>query len=480
MLPWQRRFLRGALVEGRFESALSVARGNGKTTLVSAIACAAITGPLARPRGETVIVASSFGQARIAFEHVLAFLEPDIEADPKRFRIQDSANRASVEDRITGARIRALGSDPRRAHGLAPVLVICDEPAQWAEGTSEAMRSALLTGLGKIPGGRIWSIGTLPADEYHWFRRAFGDGEEGGCDYAQLHRAPIDADPTKRASWAAANPSLGVMPTLERQIKAEAGKIAMDPGLAAAFRALRLNAGTSDTSRAMLIDADLWRSHEREAFEPQDGYPVFGVDLGGTAAFSAVAAYWPSAGQLAGLAAIGDTPDPATRGVRDGVGNLYVDLVKEGSLVLHPGHTVDVGVLLSQAVRRFGYPMALAADRWREGELRDGLDSAKIPNTMLLEMRGQGYKDGGEDVRAFRRAVAEGRVSPVRSRLFRNAMSEAVTVSDPAGNAKLAKGSEGGRRTRARDDVAAAGILAVSLGVRRIYVGTGDFYKGTV
>ena len=29
-----------------------------------------------------------------------------------------------------------------------------------------------------------------------------------------------------------------------------------------------------------------------------------------------------------------------------------------------------------------------------------------------LELRGQGYKDGGEDVRSFRRAVAEGRVTP--------------------------------------------------------------------
>ena len=36
-------------------------------------------------------------------------------------------------------------------------------------------------------------------------------------------------------------------------------------------------------------------------------------------------------------------------------------------------------------------------------------------------------------------------------------------LSDPAGNSKLAKGSEGGRRLRARDDAAAAAILAVGL-----------------
>ena len=49
-------------------------------------------------------------------------------------------------------------------------------------------------------------------------------------------------------------------------------------------------------------------------------------------------------------------------------------------------------------------------------------------------------------------------------------MAEARTISDPAGNAKLSKGSQGGRRVRARDDAAtaaAAAILAVAAGYRQ-------------
>ena len=46
-------------------------------------------------------------------------------------------------------------------------------------------------------------------------------------------------------------------------------------------------------------------------------------------------------------------------------------------------------------------------------------------------------------------------------------MGEAVTIADPAGNEKLAKSSEGGRRSRARDDAAATAILAVAEGCRR-------------
>ena len=56
---------------------------------------------------------------------------------------------------------------------------------------------------------------------------------------------------------------------------------------------------------------------------------------------------------------------------------------------------------------------------------------------------------------------------PAPSHLLRSAMAEARTVSDPAGNAKLSKGSQGGRRVRARDDAAAAAILAVAAGVRQ-------------
>ena len=67
----------------------------------------------------------------------------------------------------------------------------------------------------------------------------------------------------------------------------------------------------------------------------------------------------------------------------------------------------------------------------------------------------------------FRRACADRDVLPAPSLLLRSAMAEARTVSDPAGNAKLSKGSQGGRRLRARDDAAAAAILAVAAGVRQ-------------
>ena len=459
MLPWQRRFVRGAFAAGTGSAALSIARGNGKTALLSAIACASLDGPLAVPRGEVVLVASSFEQARIAFEHVIAFMGDKLD-DKRRWKVWDTAQQARIEDRQTGARVRCIGSDPRRAHGLAPVLVLADEPAQWPESTGERMVAALRTAAGKQPHSRFVALGTRPADPEHWFAKMLA----GGADYAQSHAARADDSAFQKRTWAKANPSLGHMPDLLAAIGNEARQAKADPAMLASFEALRLNLGTSDTEVATLLSAGLWASIEGEA--ERAGPCVWGIDLGTSAAQSAVAAYWPGSGRLECLAAFPAEPSLAERGLRDGAGGLYVECARRGELITVGGRAVDVGLLLQAALGRFGKPSRVVADRWREAELRDALDKAGVPPA-AFETRGMGYRDGAEDVRAFRRACADGRVVPVPSLLLRSAMAEARTISDPAGNAKLSKGSQGGRRLRARDDAAAAAILAVAVGVRQ-------------
>ena len=458
VLPWQRRFIRGAFAPGVQSAGLSVGRGNGKTALLSGIAAATLDGPLMVPRGETVIVASSFEQARIAFEHVLAFMGDKL-ADNRRWKIWDTAQQARIEDRQTGARVRCVGSDPRRAHGLAPVLVLADEPAQWVETTGERMVAALRTAAGKQPHSRFVALGTRPADVEHWFAKMLA----GGADYAQCHAAGPDDPRFQRRTWAKANPSLAHMPDLEAAIRTEARQARQDPALLASFDSLRLNAGTEDSAVSTLLDAGLWRSIEGTA--ERGGAPTWGVDLGGSAAQSAISAYWPQTGALASLAAFPAAPSLRERGMRDGVSGLYVECARRGELLTLGRHTVDVTALLQAALEAFGRPSRIVADRWREGDLREALDAAGVPRA-ILEFRGMGFRDGAEDVRGFRKACADRRVVPAPSLLLRSAMAEARTVSDAAGNSKLSKGSQGGRRARARDDAAAAAILAVAAGDR--------------
>ena len=456
-LPWQRRFLRGALAPGVAESALSVGRGNGKSTLIAGVACAALDGPLAEDAAEIVIVASSHEQAGLIFRHVQRFLQEDI--DRKKYRVWDSPNTSRLMQKQTGTMLQVKGSDPKRLHGAAPSLILADELAQWPRGRIEEMLAALRTASGKIVDARLMMIGTRPADETHPFAVALRD-----ADYVQCHAAGPDGPLFQRSTWKRANPSLDHMPDLEGAIRREAKGAKRDPALLQAFKALRLNMGVADTHAQVLVSAETWRGIEGEA--EAVGPCVWGIDLGGSAAQSAVAAYYPTSGLLVCMAAFPNEPSLAERGLRDGVGALYQRMQERGELIVVGGAAVDIVGLLREALRRFGPPSAIACDRWRGDELFDALDKSGIPRA-AVEFRGQGYKDGGEDVRLFRRAVMEGKVTPSESLLLRSAMSEARVVSDLAGNEKLAKAGEGGRRTRARDDACAASILAVALGSRR-------------
>ena len=128
------------------------------------------------------------------------------------------------------------------------------------------------------------------------------------------------------------------------------------------------------------------------------------------------------------------------------------------------GHRVSsLPALLRRCLDRWGRPAAIVCDRWRLAELKQHLESVSFPLADLVE-RGQSFKDGGQDVRDFRAAVLGDHVRPSRSLLLTAAMSEARVTGDPAGNLKLAKRKEGGRRANARDDASAAAILAAAVG----------------
>ena len=223
----------------------------------------------------------------------------------------------------------------------------------------------------------------------------------GGADYAQTHAAAPDDPPFRKRTWAKANPSMAHMPDLEVAIRQEADEARRDPAMLAAFEALRLNLGTEDAEVSVLLDARTWRAVEGDA--DRSGRPVWGIDLGTSAAQSAVAAYWPETGRLECLAAFPCQPDLRERGLRDGVGRLYLDCAKREELVTLGGAAVRVAELLALALDRFGRPARVVADRWREAELRDALDNAGVPPA-AVSARGMGYQDGAADVREFRRA----------------------------------------------------------------------------
>ena len=260
-------------------------------------------------------------------------------------------------------------------------------------------------------------------------------------------------------------------PDLEDRLREEAKVASRDPVALASFEALRLNKGTSDTVEAHLLQSGTWKAAEGEAAAVGDY--ILGIDLGATEAMSAACGFWPESGRLDGVACFGSEPGPKERGLRDGVGAAYQKMEARGELVLSPGRISDVTTLLGEVWERWGKPKAIVSDRWRTAELRKALAQLDWPVVSLVE-RGQGYKDGSEDVRGFKAAFLRGLVVPTRSLLLSSAVANARTVSDAAGNTKLAKSAQGGRHSRSRDDAAAAAILAVALGWRKALQGNGN------
>ena len=478
ILDWQRDLVERLLRSTTTELGISMARGGGKTTFLACIAAAYFIGPLRRPRAHVYIVASTIQQAMIALEHLIETL--GLRDRSHRFRSSFSSHLTGLKDAKTGNMVRVLSSRPKSSHGIAPVLILADEPAQWEVNSRDAVYAALRTGLGKIPGSRLVCLGTRPDESGHFFSRLLLKPQslvyaaprfreittpDGETEYAEIPIQQLgDMELVK-----AANPALDYFPALRQTIETEFQDALAEPSLMASYRALRLNQGISDIAQNSLLDSEhVIQCEERfsQLEESRVGKYVLGLDLGGGTSMTGAAAYWPLSGGCEMLAAFPEEPNLTKRGHLDGVGDLYLRMEAEGELRTSPGRTVDYALFIKSVLEAFGgKPKVITVDRYRINELKTALMKLNLGNIPVI-FRGMGWKDGAEDVRSFRRAALEGRLAFPPCTLIRSSFAEARTLADPAGNEKLAKRSEAGRRRNARDDAVAACILAVAFGYR--------------
>ena len=463
LLPFQRRFIYGVMRNQ--EAALTIGRGNGKTTLASALGSAALVGPLSVPRGQVVIVAATMGQAHLAFEHVLFFLKPAIEAEPRRWRKIDNAHNCLLTDTKTGSWLRVFGGNPKPAHGLAPLLVIADEPAKWDRNKGPRMHAAMLTALGKHAGSKFIAIGTRPRDSHHWFSRMLLGGP--GI-YAQYHAATDGGADFSRYSIKAANPAIGHMPELAETLEREK-KLAIQYGGRALhrWRALRLNRGTPELGESeKIVTAENWNAcvcGRGKAMPERSGPVAIGFDLGGSSSMTAFAAYWPETGRFEVRGAFGADPSLLERGHNDFVGDRYTIMKRRGELTLYPGKVTPVGPFLIDCAEQVigdHEVIGAVADRYRQAEAEQAMAIADLQ--WEVDWRGVGRgEDGIADIRGFKSEVLDAHVRTKRSLLMESAIMEAVIVRDTNQGPSLDKS-----RRQGRIDALQAAVLAVSLGRR--------------
>ena len=454
---FQRQFIEGAFAEGVNIGCLSVGRGAGKTALSAGLAVTHLLGEWdAQAQREIVISARTLDQARTCFRFCASFLGEREDVIVRRGNVLE----IEFEDGNGPHILKAIASNGKTALGGSATLAVLDERAAWPEGRGDEMESALLTSLGKR-NGRALLISTSAPDDANAFSRWL-DTPPTGC-YTQEHRADPDLPADDLPSLLQANPGVpdGVGPSEEWLLRAARQAIERGGNALASFKNLHRNERVETEARALLIELEHWQACEVDHQPPREGPCVIGVDLGGSASMTAAAYFWPETGRLECLGWFPDDPTLAVRGVNDGVGRRYQEMAERGELRTMPGRTVPVSGWIAQVLGHVaGEDVAtILADRFKQGELQDGLTAAEYRGPVTW--RGFGWRDGAEDIQRFQRAVYDRQVAAPKSLLLRSALSDAICLSDPAGNLKLAKG-----KVRGRIDPAAAAVLAVAEGQR--------------
>lgn len=465
LAEYQKRFVRGAMPPGVMVALLSIGRGNAKTALASGIALGSVMGAWDdQPKREIILAARNRDQARTAFQFVVGFIEGLSEAEQELFTIR-RGSRLEIEYTANGGGlVRCIAADAKSILGGAPTLAILDERAAWERDKGDALENSLLSGLGKRD-GKALIISTSAPDDANTFSRWMDEPPPG--TYVQEHRPPFGLPADDPDSLLIANPGAaeGIGASLEWLVAQARRAIARGGSALSSFRNLNRNERVSTENRSVVVTVDEWMSAEvaPDALPPREGPCIVGVDLGGSRSMSAAAMFWPETGRLEVLGTFPAFPALADRGASDGVGGRYVEMQERGELSVLGENTVPAGPWLAEIVRRLDgeAPACICGDRFRHAEFTEAMAKASLRVPFIW--RGFGWKDGSEDIERFRRAVFDGAVKVVPSLLLRSAFADAVTLIDPAGNHKLAKA-----RSLGRIDAAAAAILAVAEGARRM------------
>ena len=147
LLPMQRRFLRRALAPGVRTAALSLPRGEGKSTLAAYILerCMTPGDELFEGGAEYLLCAASLEQARNVYRPIRAALEPTGD-----YRFIDSVTRLGITHTPTNTKLRVMSSNGKTAFGIVGTpLLVADEPGAWEISGGGLMHVAIRTAQGK-------------------------------------------------------------------------------------------------------------------------------------------------------------------------------------------------------------------------------------------------------------------------------------------------------------------------------------------
>ena len=473
LLKFQKDFIDQALRPDISIAAMSLPRGNGKSTLAGWLAARIMdpTDSMFKAGSESVLVAASIEQARIVFRVTRGFLGEDA-----GYRFLDSNTRIAITHKETNTKLRIIGSNGNTAMGLLDTpWAICDEPGAWQINAGSLIWSALTTARGKPDSPlKILIVGTLAplaTGPGHFFYDLIDKGSVGDTHVTAL-RGHLDG----WDSWSTirkANPLMSRYADSRKRLLKERDAARLDGRLKAEFCSYRLNIPSRDESEMVLTPED-WAAITARVVPDREGKPVVGVDLANGRAWASAVAWWPS-GRVEALAVAPGIPSVEEQEKRDRVpSGQYQTLISNGQLTVADGLRVQPPALLWSMIRdTWGKPRVIICDRFRLAELQDA-----VGRGARIEERVTRWSDAAFDIRACRKFAKDGPLSiDEQSRaLLAVSLSKACVQNDDQGNCRIVKS---GSHNQGRDDVAASLVLAAGATARMPKPSTG-IYKGMI
>ncbi len=443
------------------EAWCEIPRGNGKSALCSGLALALLYVDN-EPGAEVVSAAADRDQAGIVFDSAKEMVLGD-----EVLNAHSKVLRTSIEFTETRSFYRKVSADAHTKHGLNLHGLVADEVHTWRD---RELWDTLHTSMGKRRQPISIAITTAGhsrdsiAWELHDYALRVRDGSVNDPAFLPvIYAAEPSMDWTDPATWAHANPNLGVSIPLE-YIERECRKAQDVPGYLNTFLRLHLNVWTQNRTRWLPIEK--WEANTTpvDAADLKGRECYAGLDLSATTDLSALVLVFPEDGDRYTVLPhfwIPSDPDIRERSRRDRV--AYDVFSREGYVDLCPGAVID-----QQQIRKKINELAelynireIAIDRWNASDLAirlrdDGHEVAFF---------GQGFRSMSGPSKKLEELVIDGRIAHGSHPLLRANIERVEIMTDPAGNIKPTKG-----KSAERID----GVVALLMGLGRAMVREDD------
>lgn len=443
---------------------LSLARKNGKTALIAALVLVHLIGPESTMNGEIYSAANDRDQAAIVFKYAAQI----VRADPELValvKIVDSTKTMVCYG--NGSIYRAVSAEAGTKFGLNPTVVIYDELAQ---ARNRDLYDALDTSMAARLEPLFIVISTQSNDPQQILSQLIDDGLSGNdpTTVCHLYAVPDDAENVfhDEKIWKLANPALGDFRSLS-EMRTSAKRAERMPSFESAFRNLYLNQRVDVQSP--LIPRAEWMGCKGDASLEPKSEVYLGLDLSGKTDLTALLAV--SAGDKEITRAWFWKPEDLLREHENRDRVPYFAWKQAGHIETTPGRAIQydwVVTRIAEIVKQYRV-MGMAYDRWSIDDLLnaanrigldwyvDGKDNARSEALRIVPW-GQGFKDMAPALDAMEVSILERKLIHDGHPCLTWNISNAMSVSDPAGNRKIDKS-----KTRFRIDGAVALAMAIGL-----------------